>query len=39
MQLEPALFKRFRSQVQDDFGDRLAAALRREFGGHEAGRK
>lgn len=37
--MSAALFKRFRSQVQDDFGDRLAAALRREFGGHEAGRK
>jgi len=30
-----SLFKRFRSQMNDDFGDRLSAALRREFGGHE----
>jgi len=30
-----ALFKRFRSQMKDDFGDRLSAALRGEFGGHE----
>lgn len=30
-----SLFKRFRSQMKDDFGDRLSAALRREFGGHE----
>ncbi len=29
-----SLFKRFRSQMKDDFGDRLAAALRNEFGGH-----
>jgi 6-phosphogluconate dehydrogenase len=29
-----ALFKRFRSQMKDDFGDRLSAALRNEFGGH-----
>ena len=29
-----SLFKRFRSQVKDDFGDRLSAALRNEFGGH-----
>jgi len=30
-----ALFKRFTSQDKNNFGDRLAAALRREFGGHE----
>lgn len=30
-----ALFKRFRSQTTDNYGDRLSAALRREFGGHE----
>jgi len=30
-----SLFKRFRSQMKDDFGDRLSAALRQEFGGHE----
>ena len=30
-----ALFKRFRSQTNDNYGDRLSAALRREFGGHE----
>ncbi|HBB67419.1 MAG: 6-phosphogluconate dehydrogenase (decarboxylating) [Elusimicrobia bacterium GWC2_61_19] len=30
-----SLFKRFRSQMKDDFGDRLSAALRNEFGGHE----
>jgi len=30
-----ALFKRFSSQDKDNFSDRLAAALRREFGGHE----
>ena len=36
-----SLFKRFRSQMRDDFGDRLSAALRNEFGGHavkEAGK-
>ena len=32
--ISAALFKRFRSQMADDFGDRLSAALRREFGGH-----
>jgi 6-phosphogluconate dehydrogenase len=30
-----ALFKRFRSQEKDNYGDRLSAALRGEFGGHE----
>ncbi|OGR42304.1 MAG: 6-phosphogluconate dehydrogenase (decarboxylating) [Elusimicrobia bacterium GWA2_61_42] len=30
-----SLFKRFRSQMKDNFGDKLSAALRREFGGHE----
>jgi 6-phosphogluconate dehydrogenase len=30
-----SLFKRFGSQVKDNYGDRLSAALRREFGGHE----
>lgn len=34
-----ALFRRFSSQAAGSFGDRLAAALRREFGGHEAARK
>ncbi|OGR62198.1 MAG: 6-phosphogluconate dehydrogenase (decarboxylating) [Elusimicrobia bacterium GWB2_63_22] len=29
-----ALFKRFTSQDKDNFGDRLSAALRNEFGGH-----
>ena len=29
-----SLFKRFRSQMKDNFGDRLSAALRNEFGGH-----
>ena len=33
--ISAALFKRFRSQMADDFGDRLSAALRGEFGGHE----
>ena len=33
--ISAALFKRFRSQMKDDYGDRLSAALRREFGGHE----
>lgn len=33
-----SLFKRFRSQMKDSFGDRLSAALRREFGGHELGK-
>lgn len=32
--ISTSLFKRFRSQMTDDFGDRLSAALRREFGGH-----
>ncbi len=30
-----SLFKRFGSQDKDNFGDRLSAALRGEFGGHE----
>jgi 6-phosphogluconate dehydrogenase len=30
-----SLFKRFASQDRNNFGDRLSAALRREFGGHE----
>ena len=30
-----ALFKRFSSQDKNNYGDRLSAALRREFGGHE----
>jgi 6-phosphogluconate dehydrogenase len=30
-----SLFKRFRSQAKDNYGDRLSAALRREFGGHD----
>lgn len=29
-----SLFKRFRSRQDDNFGDRVIAALRREFGGH-----
>jgi len=29
-----ALMRRFRSQVQDPFSDKVVAALRREFGGH-----
>jgi 6-phosphogluconate dehydrogenase len=29
-----SLFKRFRSRQEDNFGDRVVAALRREFGGH-----
>ncbi|MDO8804469.1 MAG: decarboxylating 6-phosphogluconate dehydrogenase [Elusimicrobiota bacterium] len=32
--ISTSLFKRFRSQMKDNFGDRLSAALRREFGGH-----
>jgi 6-phosphogluconate dehydrogenase len=31
-----SLMRRFRSQKQDSFSDKLVAALRREFGGHEA---
>lgn len=30
-----ALFNRFRSQEKNNFGDRLSAALRHEFGGHD----
>ena len=33
--ISAALFKRFASQDKNNFADRLAAALRREFGGHE----
>ena len=33
--ISASLFKRFRSQMSDNYGDRLSAALRREFGGHE----
>ena len=29
-----SLMRRFRSQVQDSFSDKVVAALRREFGGH-----
>ncbi|MCM2266156.1 MAG: decarboxylating 6-phosphogluconate dehydrogenase [Elusimicrobiales bacterium] len=29
-----SLFKRFRSQMKDNFADKLSAALRSEFGGH-----
>ena len=29
-----SLFQRFRSRQRDPFGDRVLAALRREFGGH-----
>ncbi len=29
-----ALFSRFRSRATDHFGDKMVAALRREFGGH-----
>ena len=29
-----AVFKRFRSRLNDTFSDRVIAALRREFGGH-----
>jgi 6-phosphogluconate dehydrogenase len=34
-----ALFQRYGSQSGDDFANRLSAALRREFGGHEAAPK
>lgn len=37
--ISSALFKRFASQASDRFGDRLTAALRREFGGHDAAKK
>ncbi|MDY6791789.1 MAG: decarboxylating 6-phosphogluconate dehydrogenase [Thermodesulfobacteriota bacterium] len=30
-----SLMRRFRSQVQDSFSDKVVAALRREFGGHK----
>ena len=29
-----SLMRRFRSQIQDSFSDKVVAALRREFGGH-----
>lgn len=32
--ISQALFARFRSRRPDNFGDRMLAALRREFGGH-----
>ena len=32
--LASALFSRFRSRVDEDYGDRLLSAMRREFGGH-----
>ena len=32
--LASALFSRFRSRVDDDYGDKLLSAMRREFGGH-----
>ena len=34
-----ALFKRFSSQDKNNYGDRLAAALRNEFGGHAVQKK
>jgi len=30
-----SLMRRFRSRKQDSFSDKVVAALRREFGGHE----
>lgn len=33
-----SLFQRFRSRMRDTFSDRILAALRREFGGHEVKR-
>ncbi|MGH6889223.1 MAG: phosphogluconate dehydrogenase (NAD(+)-dependent, decarboxylating) [Rhizomicrobium sp.] len=35
--LSAALYARFRSRVEDDFGDRLLSALRAQFGGHVEG--
>jgi 6-phosphogluconate dehydrogenase len=35
--LSAALYARFRSRVQDDFGDKLLSALRNQFGGHVEG--
>ncbi len=34
-----ALFRRFRSRVEDSFAERLLAAMRREFGGHRVKEK
>jgi len=34
-----ALFKRFSSQDKNNYGDRLSAALRHEFGGHAVEKK
>lgn len=34
-----SLYQRFRSREKDSFSDRLLAALRKEFGGHEAKKK
>ena len=34
-----ALFARFRSRQREEFGDKLIAALRREFGGHAVRKK
>jgi 6-phosphogluconate dehydrogenase len=33
--MTPALIERLRSRDQNSFSDRLLAALRNEFGGHE----
>jgi len=33
-----SLFQRFRSRVEDSFGDKVLAALRNEFGGHDVAR-
>ena len=32
--LSAALYERFRSRIEHDFGDRLLSAMRNEFGGH-----
>jgi 6-phosphogluconate dehydrogenase len=34
-----SLFRRFRSRQEDSFGDRVLAALRNQFGGHEVRKK
>ncbi len=34
-----ALFRRFRSRLEDSFAERLLAAMRREFGGHRVKQK
>ena len=34
--ISAALFTRFRSRAEDPFGEKIIAALRREFGGHAA---